>query len=236
MSRFNEIVKNALGEAKQRGDLYHGTTFESLLNILKLNKIYANRPIGISVSRSPSIGNDFGDGTVIVLDGDKLSEKYKIFPMSFQGEDVGEEVIQTNKDLPLHYKTPEHNNAFINIVYRLDNGMADENEFANMYNGSELPNALDYIKEIRVPEKYFTQEYINEMGELCAENDYDLPPVKPSKKYNSGIEKNITIQNKKDINRPAFHNNTLRNLNPKDKADLEANFDYAGYDLPDEIN
>lgn len=235
MSKFNEIVLKAISEAKQRGDLYHGTTFERLLDILKSNKIYAYRPIGISVSRSPSISNNFGDGTILVLDGDKLSEKYKIFPMSFQGEDVGEEVIQTNKNLPIHYKTPEHNNAFINLIDRIDNGSADENEFANMYDGSELPNALNYIKEIYIPEKHFTPEIINMMTELCKKNNHELPSIKPSKKYKKGIEKNLTIKHKIGRGNKFFNNNSLRNLNPKDKADLEANFDYAGYDLPDEF-
>lgn len=233
MSKFNEIVKNALGEAKQRGDLYHGTTFESLLKMLNKNTMYAVRPIGISVSRNSHIGNAFGDGTVIVFDGNKLSEKYKIFPMSFQGGDVGEEVIQTNKNIPLHYKTPEHNNAFLSLVYRLDNGSADENEFANMYDGSELPDVIKYIKEIRLPKEYFSQKFIKQLSDACEKNGYKLPPVTISKLAKDTADKKFF---RRSYGPYSANDGSLRNLNSKDKADLEANFDYAGYDLPDEIN
>lgn len=231
MSKINKIILSALSEAKQRGNLYHATTYMQLLNILKENKMYAYRPIGISVSRSPSISNNFGDGTVIVLDGDKLSEKYKIFPFSYQGEDVGEEVIQTNKNLPIHYKTPEHNNAFLSLIGRVDDGMADENEFANQYEGSELPNVLKYITEIRLPKEYCNLKSVKKIEELCSSHGYDLPKIDLSKKYNFGIEKTNT---KGDIEKrnKAFDNNSLRNLNPKDRADLEQDFDNAGYDLP----
>jgi hypothetical protein len=102
-----------LNEAKQVGTLYHFTTFSSLLNILKTNTLKASnkfekdKPPTVSLTRDKlgDIGGVGGSGTKTVrisIDGDKLSNKYKITPYNYysnypdykESEDEMEEIIQ----------------------------------------------------------------------------------------------------------------------------------------------
>ena len=76
--------KKVLGEAKQVGILYHYTSPENIEDILK-NGIKFSPPqkeisdkYFISTTRKKQKWND---QTQITLDGDKISEKYKIIPI-----------------------------------------------------------------------------------------------------------------------------------------------------------
>jgi len=101
--------KNYLKEAKQIGILYHYTKISGLFSILKSNKLkvglspsYLTRDkvsYVVSMTRDKNfhkINRDFIGGVEVrlVLDGDRLSNKYKIKPYQaflFKGE--SEEVI-----------------------------------------------------------------------------------------------------------------------------------------------
>ena len=229
MSKFREIVLKALNEAKQRGNLYHTTSFEALKNILKTNKLISDRPIGISTSRSSNIDYLFGGGVIIVLDGDKLSEKYKIFPFSYRGEDAREEVIQTNKNLPKYWKTPEHNNVFLSIIRNMEYE-APENEFYDT--GSVLPNVLKYIKEIRLSKKYYTKKYIDELQKICIKNNNTCPPIVPLREYDNKKNNNFFRKDKPEYNAI----NQLNIFNAKDLTDLDNDFSRANYNLSQELN
>ena len=89
-------LKDLLKEAKQVGPLYHFTSFESLKNILTKNMIigsYGNQDIKgryISTTRDknfyksePNLGAEVLQAA-LVLDGDKLSNKYKIRPYAYE--------------------------------------------------------------------------------------------------------------------------------------------------------
>lgn len=228
MSRFNKIISKILLEAKQRGNLYHTTSFEALEKILQSNKLISARPIGISVSRSQHIDYPFGDGVLIVLDGNKISERYKVFPFSYRGEDAGEEVIQTNKKLPMHWKTPEHNNVFLSIIRNMENE-ASEDEFYD--NGGVLPNVLDYIKEIRLSKEYYTDEYINKLKALCLKHNKECPPIVLLQDY-SKEKADKFFRHDNEYNAL----NQLKIFNKNDLNDLKNNFSQAGYDLSYELN
>jgi len=71
-------------EGKQVGTLYHYTTYDRAFNIVRQDKMFADprregRDFGISFSRNGT--HAFADlGACIVVDGDKLSNNYKIDP------------------------------------------------------------------------------------------------------------------------------------------------------------
>jgi len=84
----NYKYNDNLEEAKQVGTLYHWTSLKSLANIIKTNTILPSHSghgeyDWVSLTRSKD-KNQFGIAEaadcVIVLDGDKLSNKYKIEP------------------------------------------------------------------------------------------------------------------------------------------------------------
>lgn len=97
----NNLVENILKESKQLGTLYHYTNFVHGLKILDDNRInssvaFANNMkdeviYGISTTRDSNFQKIFnrvdngikGVSFRISLDGDKLSEKYKIKPFNF---------------------------------------------------------------------------------------------------------------------------------------------------------
>lgn len=80
MSKFRSIVENILTEAKQVGILYHNTP--NLYGILKSNKLEGYFSIGISFDKHEGWFNDRGWNNfsyfTLILNGDKLSENYKL--------------------------------------------------------------------------------------------------------------------------------------------------------------
>jgi hypothetical protein len=101
------ILKTIVLEAKQAGDLYHFTPVSYLKDILLTQYLYPNDENQISTSRRPNMSTqDFQDMKTnsiarIMLDGDKISNKYKVRPFAFGAnendpEDLGEEQIVVN--------------------------------------------------------------------------------------------------------------------------------------------
>jgi hypothetical protein len=95
-----------LYEAKQRGTLYHFTDGIGLMGILKTNELLASEDVKhVSLTRDKqawyvgTLDNAFR----ISLDGDKISNKYKIIPYAWSGGDRGtgetesEEAVLTDK-------------------------------------------------------------------------------------------------------------------------------------------
>jgi hypothetical protein len=89
-------LKRLLKEAKQVGTLYHFTSFDSLKNILQSNTIkgsWGNEDVKgkyVSTTRDknlwktdPNLGAEELQ-VALVLDGDKLSNKYKIRPYAYE--------------------------------------------------------------------------------------------------------------------------------------------------------
>lgn len=94
-------------EAKQVGILYHYTPLSNLKNILATRHLFPNDEGQISTSVRANMGTRGFDlmkgGSIarIMLDGDKISNRYRVRPFSFGGnednpEDLGEEQIIVN--------------------------------------------------------------------------------------------------------------------------------------------
>jgi hypothetical protein len=106
-------LMDLLNEGKQVGTLYHFTNMFSLLDILKTNTLKASNKfekqklptVSLTRDKLGDIGGVGGTGTKTVrisIDGDKLSNKYKITPYNYysnypdfkESEDEMEEIIQ----------------------------------------------------------------------------------------------------------------------------------------------
>lgn len=102
-------------ESKQVGILYHHTSFSNLIRILKSNSLVIGRTGKISFTRSKNFLRSAtvglgGVGAELILDGDKLSNNYKITPYKYHGLDVEvddefeERVLKNIKDLNKYLK------------------------------------------------------------------------------------------------------------------------------------
>lgn len=85
MSKFRNLIESILLDAKQVGNLYHATSLIGLKGILDSNQIISNANStgcsgGISTSRDKTLF--YGGPVALILDGDKLSENYKVLPYS----------------------------------------------------------------------------------------------------------------------------------------------------------
>lgn len=85
MSKFRNLIESILLDARQVGNLYHATSLTGLKGILDSNQIISNANStgcsgGISTSRDKTLF--YGGPVALILDGDKLSENYKVLPYS----------------------------------------------------------------------------------------------------------------------------------------------------------
>ena len=148
---LQSFKKYLLNEAKQRGLLYHFTRGADLDSILGNNIINSGSVIKTGVSTTRDYGKTLAMGFKrlpirIVLDGDKLSNKYKItpfndFPKVLQkGREEKEEMIKTKNGIPnidkyiikitfneksSYYNEDEYNelkNKYHNIPFEKTNG------------------------------------------------------------------------------------------------------------------
>ena len=107
---FIYMIKLAdlLKEEKQVGTLYHHTRYFNAANILKTNELCSSREAyddgmyAISFSRDSRLHGNFlshegGDELRFVIDGSKLSERYKIRPFSdtgYRGSEAEEQIVK----------------------------------------------------------------------------------------------------------------------------------------------
>ena len=111
--KWTETINESLNEGKQVGVLYHVTSPQRYKQIMDQNtlkggfvNINGKETLGISTTRNKNFKYD-GNTVQIALDGDKLSNKYKIKPYDYwernynrpnnpQAQDEDEEVILTS--------------------------------------------------------------------------------------------------------------------------------------------
>lgn len=102
------IQSNILSEAKQVGTLYHLTNLDGMEFIMKSDKIVRKLYDGISFTRNKML--NFYEGHParlyfkLIIDGDKLSNKYKIEPFKYHSQkdnvdfrNEAEEIIKTRE-------------------------------------------------------------------------------------------------------------------------------------------
>jgi hypothetical protein len=211
MIKLIDILKE-ITEGKQVGTLYHFTPLKNIPKILNSQRLNPNDEGHISTSRRPNMSteifiDDFSnrmDNTPIariVLDGDKISNKYKIKPFSYKrGEDLGEEQIITNhqyfyfipylKRIDIFLNNKKINNKIIellqqyNILYKIYQGTPESN---SPYNQPKEGN----------PEKINVLPIKKEKREVYTIEDMYFPGVKTQNKIIKIYTSYFNITNKK---------------------------------------
>jgi len=153
-----KTFKQFIEEGKQVGLLYHYTSFDRLLGILKSDVLYGDESVrdganntrmrGVSLTRDKNFHhqrdarasgilsrNNVLIYVSLVIDGDKLSNNYKIVPYT---------------DYDWQYKDPMKNRIY--------------NEMEEFVKG-DIKNIKKYIKEIRIHGK-FNKEALNKLKEF----------------------------------------------------------------------
>jgi hypothetical protein len=127
---LRENINILLNEGKQVGTLYHFTSLSGLYGILKTGYININEDGFVSTTRDKNLNTSEFDSEYeepnyvsIYLDGNKISQNYKISPFSFgyMGKENKEfeEIIHTSKKgLPVY-------NYIIGIRFGID----DESDY-----------------------------------------------------------------------------------------------------------
>jgi hypothetical protein len=169
MIKLVDILKE-ITEGKQVGDLYHFTPLKNIPTILNSQRLNPNDEGQISTSRRPNMNIEIfmDDGfsnrmdnvsiARMVLDGNKISNKYKIRPFSYENEDLGEEQIVVNhqyfyffpylKRIDIFLNNKKINNKIIellqqyNIQYKIYQGTPESN---TPYSQPEEGNPKDIV-------------------------------------------------------------------------------------------
>lgn len=99
MKRYKKLF-----EAKQVGVLYHYTSFENAIKIIQSNILKVGKTGYVSFTRNKFLYKQAtfisGSDCFLSLDGNKISENYKIIPFKYHGIDyteIGDESEETLK-------------------------------------------------------------------------------------------------------------------------------------------
>lgn len=165
--KLNNILKEIIKEAKQVGNLYHYTPIENIKNVLASQYLAPNDEGQISTSiranmeLNPLTKMDNKSIARIMLDGNKISNKYKIKPFSFEREDLGEEQIIVNGK----------NFYFLPYLKRID-------IFLNGKSKTKINNIIKILKDSNIPYEIYdgNPEYHTpyEQSKEGSSNDIDL--------------------------------------------------------------
>ena len=172
--KLSSILKEVINEASQRGELYHFTPIGNLEKLLKSQYIIPNAENQISTSIRPNmqtswttgdnssrINNDMSDSIPVVrltLDGDKITNKYKVKPWAWDEEDLGEEQIIVNGK----------NFYFMPYLKRID-------IFKNGSKGSKskkITAATELLKSLNIPYEVYNDAPEDNTPYLQTKKDY----------------------------------------------------------------
>jgi hypothetical protein len=127
--KFIQIIN----EAKQVGEIYHYTALANALKIINDNELFsshADRGFSISFTRDkyflnkPRIGLG-GTDIAFVIDGNKLSNNYKINPNKFTTDNVGNEQEERIQDI----KKITNFKNYVKEVWIFKSRIEDYNDF-----------------------------------------------------------------------------------------------------------
>jgi hypothetical protein len=188
-----------LKEAKQVGDLYHFTALKNIIPILESQVLTPNGEGQISTSRRPNMDvsgfmkMQMGKSNIarLMLDGDKISNKYEIRPFVYfddyeydEGEDLGEEQIIVNGK----------NFYFLNYLKRIDIFITKKEKI--------IDKVISLLDKMNIPYKiYEGNPQSNIPYKQSKEGDPENIKYTPLDKLpdNSVISKNLYLSNISNI-------------------------------------
>jgi hypothetical protein len=218
-------LMDLLNEGKQVGTLYHFTNMFSLLDILKTNTLKASNKfekqklptVSLTRDKLGDIGGVGGTGTKTVrisIDGDKLSNKYKITPYNYysnypdfkESEDEMEEIIQGDVNNITNYI----------IEIRIDPITA------NIFHPSVIKGLIDKYPYIKISDKVRRGKKFIDYDQIV------LPLTNDVKQY---ID-NITTKEKIDSVYDFPRDEMIKYFNQK----LNTKYDTLSYDVGNYID
>ena len=179
---MNKIVfrlDNLLLESKQVGIIYHWTSLDSLVNILKSNELKSNinddySSIDFRLDKDPSFkikphvsftrtkgkvqGNDhiFALPCALEIDGDKLSNNYKIEPYSMTSDPkikAGSYVDPEEEEEVYQAEYEERIYSDIKNLNRYIKAIIFDNDIIRLEKKS-YKSVLEYVQGLNIPIKY----------------------------------------------------------------------------------
>lgn len=195
MIKLLDILK----EAKQVGNLYHFTALKNIIPILESQVLTPNGEGQISTSRRPNMDvsgfmkMQMGKSNIarLMLDGDKISNKYEIRPFVYfddyeyvEGEDLGEEQIIINGK----------NFYFLNYLKRIDIFITKKEKI--------IDKVISLLDKMNIPYKiYEGNPQSNIPYKQSKEGDPENIKYTPLDKLpdNSVISKNLYLSNISNI-------------------------------------
>lgn len=158
---LNNIIQEVLGEGKQVGILYHFTSYGSMIDIINnnlvMNPVIENKQSPyLSFTRNKHMeSNTISQNVRIKIDGDRLSERYKIEPYADVkagygrniGVDESEERINL-KSLPNGVNVSKSliNLDILDIIQILNRNPSDD------FEEEEPPMLSNYLKLLKLLE------------------------------------------------------------------------------------
>lgn len=146
--KFSKIL-----EAKQVGILYHYTSLDNAINILKQNVLQTGEELSyISFTRNKNFHKVKREGIItdmkFIINGDKLSEKYKIQPFNyfshFQRDKLKEPLVYDEDEELIDFfgtKFPYYIQNFKNYIISII-------IYTNKINKKFIKNNLEQLKKI----------------------------------------------------------------------------------------
>lgn len=241
---------NFLLEFRSRGTLYHLFDLEKLVFILKNNSLEPKNFANISTTRNKNMIGYLGDKSTTLfkleLDGDKLSNNYKIKPFQYKTIDAGyleewEEVIKTHKISDINKYTKKFIILKDNVERLKNSGWFDSDGGLFIKEGSV---ALSDFKTTRATLPDIFKEYIPKIKKLFGDNIYvqESTVIKKDDKWIDSII-NYTIKQvnhgyalyyRKHREEFKFNTNILVDyVEPINKKNKELDKFVIGYDYED---
>jgi hypothetical protein len=176
MIKLLDILK----EAKQVGPLYHWTSFDSLIKILKSNELKANitgdynsidfrtksnsstsiKPhVSFTRSKGKTSGNDhiYTLPCALEIDGDKLSNNYKIFPYSMTDNPkikAGQYIDPNEEEDTYQAEYEERINSDIKNLNNYIKAIILDKKVLELELKYFKKEDVDYLKNANIPIKY----------------------------------------------------------------------------------
>jgi len=189
-------------EGKQLGSLYHIFDLSKCEYILNTNSISSYKFTNISTTRNKSMNHYVGDSPVTLfkleLDGDKISDNYKISPFAFPSIEVGsygsrkriwfhenEELIKTQKIKNISKYTKKFIIIKSKIERLKDSGWFDSD--GGYYNGVRLTIPEFLKKFIPKIKELFGEIYVQDGFKIIKDDEWINSIINyPIKKINHG--------------------------------------------------
>lgn len=127
--------------AKQVGTLYHLTNIDGMEFILRGNKLKSGTHVNISFTRNKLLNHYIGHPPrlyfKLIIDGDKLSNNFKLEPFKYYSKDKGTDFSNESEEIVRKSEIPNISKYLKGIAFISENYENDE-RWSDMQNPDEI--------------------------------------------------------------------------------------------------